>query len=217
MSEVRGLEALRGNGGFSTVELMIAIAVIFILISMAVPVYRSAVQEAEVSAAVSDLQSMSNAIETYALQHGTLPASLQDVGYEFPKDPWGREYVYTPFLEDEVVASVDGGAPADMVAELESFIEAEMAVGRDQPEAVALLEYMQGAEIVEIGGGGGEETSMIEKRKIGGTPINSDFDFFSVGLDGKSNQPINSGISRDDVIRAENGDYFGLAGTLAGK
>ncbi len=42
-------------------------------------------------------------------------------------------------------------------------------------------------------------------------PINSDYDFYSMGPDGKSVPPLTAKDSRDDIIRANNGDYFGPA------
>jgi general secretion pathway protein G len=52
-------------------------------------------------------------------------------------------------------------------------------------------------------------------RKIGPIhPLNTDFDLFSVGKDGKSNKPINAKQSQDDIVRAYNGTYIGLAKNL---
>lgn len=42
-------------------------------------------------------------------------------------------------------------------------------------------------------------------------PINSDFDLYSMGKDGKSASPLTAKISQDDVIRANNGAFIGLA------
>ena len=42
-------------------------------------------------------------------------------------------------------------------------------------------------------------------------PINSDFDLYSVGKDGDSVAPLLAAKSRDDVIRANDGRYHGLA------
>jgi general secretion pathway protein G len=42
-------------------------------------------------------------------------------------------------------------------------------------------------------------------------PINSDFDLYSVGKDGASVPPLLAAKSRDDVIRANDGRYHGLA------
>ncbi len=42
-------------------------------------------------------------------------------------------------------------------------------------------------------------------------PINSDFDLYSMGKDGKSVSPLTAQASRDDIIRASNGRYIGPA------
>ena len=42
-------------------------------------------------------------------------------------------------------------------------------------------------------------------------PINSDYDLYSVGKDGQSVGPLTAPASRDDVIRANDGGFFGLA------
>ena len=42
-------------------------------------------------------------------------------------------------------------------------------------------------------------------------PLNTDYDLYSVGLDGKSKPPLSAKDSKDDVIRALDGAYFGLA------
>lgn len=42
-------------------------------------------------------------------------------------------------------------------------------------------------------------------------PINSDYDLYSKGPDGRSAPPLTSKLSRDDIIRASNGSYIGVA------
>ena len=42
-------------------------------------------------------------------------------------------------------------------------------------------------------------------------PLNTDYDLYSVGPDGESKGPLNAKASKDDVIRALDGAYFGLA------
>jgi general secretion pathway protein G len=42
-------------------------------------------------------------------------------------------------------------------------------------------------------------------------PINTDFDLYSRGADGDSVKPLTAAKSRDDVIRANDGSYIGLA------
>lgn len=42
-------------------------------------------------------------------------------------------------------------------------------------------------------------------------PLNSDYDLYSMGKDGGSASPLTAQQSQDDVIRAANGSYIGLA------
>lgn len=42
-------------------------------------------------------------------------------------------------------------------------------------------------------------------------PINTDFDLCSRGSDGKTNYPLTANASQDDIIRANNGGFIGLA------
>ena len=41
-------------------------------------------------------------------------------------------------------------------------------------------------------------------------PVNSDFDLYSMGKDGKSKSPFTAQHSRDDIVRANDGAYVGL-------
>lgn len=42
-------------------------------------------------------------------------------------------------------------------------------------------------------------------------PINSDYDLYSMGPDGQSKSPLTAKVSRDDIIRANDGAYVGPA------
>ncbi len=42
-------------------------------------------------------------------------------------------------------------------------------------------------------------------------PINSDYDLYSMGADGSSVSPLTAKASRDDIVRANNGKFVGLA------
>ena len=42
-------------------------------------------------------------------------------------------------------------------------------------------------------------------------PINSDFDLYSMGKDGASTGALTAAMSRDDIVRANNGDFIGRA------
>lgn len=42
-------------------------------------------------------------------------------------------------------------------------------------------------------------------------PVNSDFDLYSMGPDGRSQAPFTSAQSRDDIVRANDGGFVGIA------
>lgn len=42
-------------------------------------------------------------------------------------------------------------------------------------------------------------------------PINTDYDLYSMGPDRRSVSPLTSKLSRDDIIRANDGEYIGVA------
>jgi general secretion pathway protein G len=46
-------------------------------------------------------------------------------------------------------------------------------------------------------------------RKL--NPINSDYDLYSVGKDGRTASPLTAKHSQDDIVRANNGGFMGLA------
>jgi general secretion pathway protein G len=43
-------------------------------------------------------------------------------------------------------------------------------------------------------------------------PVNSDYDLYSRGKDGETRKPFQNPKSRDDIVRANDGQYVGLAG-----
>ena len=48
-------------------------------------------------------------------------------------------------------------------------------------------------------------------RTSAGSEVNTDFDLYSRGIDGQTNQNLDDNASKDDIIRADDGSYFGTA------
>jgi general secretion pathway protein G len=46
------------------------------------------------------------------------------------------------------------------------------------------------------------------------TPLNSDFDLYSLGPDGRTDARLDQGKGRDDIVRANNGQFVGVAQDL---
>lgn len=58
-------------------------------------------------------------------------------------------------------------------------------------------------------GQGRDKQNMRRDRNL--KPINSDYDLFSAGKDGDFKPQLNAKASRDDIIRASDGQFVGLA------
>ncbi len=84
--------AVRRQKGFSLLELMIAMFILIILLSVAIPTYRVTVQNARETVLKENLWQMRRSIDQYAADKGKLPDSLDSLvtdGYlrEKPIDP----------------------------------------------------------------------------------------------------------------------------------
>lgn len=80
------------SAGFTLIELVIVMAIIMILLTMAVSQYTGAVRHAKEAALKEDLQTMRTAIDSYTMDKQKAPQSLDDLvqdGYlkQIPEDP----------------------------------------------------------------------------------------------------------------------------------
>jgi general secretion pathway protein G len=81
-----------GEGGFTLVELMIVMAIIMILATIAIPIYVRTLQRAKEATLREDLHTMRTAIDSYTVDKEKAPESLDDLvqaGYlkSIPVDP----------------------------------------------------------------------------------------------------------------------------------
>jgi general secretion pathway protein G len=139
--------------GFTFIELLLVLAIIGVLASIAVPMVGNAVNRARVGRAIGEIR----AIQTDIAGLDSLPDTLDDIGRGGMRDPWGRPYVYLRLA---------GARPN--------------VIGQARKDRFLV-------------------------------PLNSDYDLYSVGVDGDSRPPILARPSRDDVLRANNGGFIGLA------
>jgi general secretion pathway protein G len=100
-----------GHFGFTLIELMIVITIIFILLGLAAGRYDRSVVRAREATLKQDLQVMRQAIDNYTLDKQSAPQSveaLQEAGYLriVPTDPMTQAKDWQPQF-DEVVLSPD--------------------------------------------------------------------------------------------------------------
>lgn len=86
----------RPSKGFSLLELMIAIAVVGIITSIAVPYFGDQVHKARVAQAVADILKIAQALEVHYMENDVYPDSLNAIdGPDISlTDPWDRAYRY---------------------------------------------------------------------------------------------------------------------------
>ena len=57
-------------------------------------------------------------------------------------------------------------------------------------------------------------TAPGKRKNMSENPVNNDYDLYSMGKDGKSQQQFSAARSRDDIVRAYEGRYVGLVSEL---
>lgn len=112
--------ASRGYSGFTILELMIVIAIIFILIGVAVGRYDRTVKIAREAKLKNDLQVLRVAIDNYTLDKQTAPGSLQDLVdahylRTIPVDPITGASDWVPHQGDTLLSPDQTGTGLDDV------------------------------------------------------------------------------------------------------
>lgn len=145
--------------GFTLVEVLVSMAILGILASIATPMFLEHLTAIRNGTAISDLKTLEKEIAIYVAERGHLPNSLADIDRDNLRDPWGNPYQYLR-LEGNTTPGINGKRRRD--------------------------------------------------RRL--NPVNTDFDLYSTGPDGNSAAQFASKKARDDIVRANNGRYFGTAG-----
>ena len=107
-ARVQGRRA--SDSGFTLIELMIVMAIIAILVSIAVPIYNRAIIRAKESVLKNNLFTMRNMIDEYTYDKQKAPQTLQDLvseGYlrQVPVDPMtGTADTWKTIMEDSADA-----------------------------------------------------------------------------------------------------------------
>jgi general secretion pathway protein G len=134
--------------------LLVVLAVIGILATIALLVYANFTEQARVARAVADIATISSEISTFESMNERLPNNLAEIGRATLLDPWGRPYEYLNF------------------------------------------------SLGPLG---------LQRKDLALVPINTDFDLYSKGKDGASQPALTAPASRDDIVRANDGQFIGLA------
>lgn len=104
------------SSGFTLIELIIVMAVIAILASIAIPRYLASVKSAKEAVLKEDLHVMRDAIDSYTMDKGKAPQSLDDLvqaGYlkAIPTDPMTHSNETWVTQTDDTLESIDQSEP----------------------------------------------------------------------------------------------------------
>jgi len=180
---IRKIMLKEAGGGFTFIELMVVIAILGTVAGIAIPQYASYIYKARVTRAIAEIRILEKEISMYIDDNHALPDTLNDIGREDLKDPWGNLYRYLN-LVNLVKGPGKGGGKGG---------------GKDDKEDKPDKED--------------KDTGPKEKPRKDRflVPINSDYDLYSMGRDGDTKTPLTAKASHDDVIRCNDGEFVGLA------
>jgi general secretion pathway protein G len=108
--------ATRVKRGFTFVELMIVMAIIAILISIAIPIYQRTITRAKESVLKNNLFTMRTVIDEYTYDKQKAPQTLQDLvsdGYlrEVPMDPMTSSNDTWKIIQEDATNTVNQQQP----------------------------------------------------------------------------------------------------------
>jgi general secretion pathway protein G len=106
----------KNEAGFTLIELMIVMAIIGVLLTVAIPSYVGAVRQAREAVLKEDLHVMRSAIDSYTADKQKAPQSLDDLvtsGYlrEIPVDPMTKTKDTWETSTSDTLTSVDQTDP----------------------------------------------------------------------------------------------------------
>lgn len=84
----------RRQSGFTVAEIMIAVAIVAIVVSIAIPAYNGYVTESKNVIAAADINTIEDELKAYFYETRQYPDDLAAIGRATKEDPWGQTYTY---------------------------------------------------------------------------------------------------------------------------
>ncbi|MCH7643690.1 MAG: prepilin-type cleavage/methylation domain-containing protein [Myxococcales bacterium] len=161
---------------------MIVVAIIGLLAVISGSNYLSYIEKVRVASAIASIRAIAVQLDDYVRSDKPLPVTLSEIGMGDMVDPWSHRFAYLPFTTTTSGLGDSGSSAGGS----------------------------SGSEGSGRSPGGGSYLGEARKDYFL-VPLNTDYDLYSVGKDGNSRPPLSAPDSADDVIRANDGAYIGLA------
>ena len=87
-------DAVRGLAGFSIIEILIVIAIIGILLSIASPAYENYINKRDFASTTQNLLAIQTAIDRFYIENNRFPESLQEIDLDHLTDAWDKPFYY---------------------------------------------------------------------------------------------------------------------------
>jgi len=125
-------QEINKQGGFSLLELMIAMFILIILLSIALPTYNRSVQHARETVLKENLWQMRRAIDQYSADKGRLPESIESLVQaqylrETPRDPITEKAEWEEITGEDPMSS----EAAEGLKNVKSLAEGKDMDGKD--------------------------------------------------------------------------------------
>lgn len=178
--------------------MLVVVAMVTTLAAIAFPMYNDYLEKARVARAIAEIRTIDKAIDVYGMTGGVLPDSLADVGWDKVLDPWGNPYEYLKLGTTSKYAALDN--------------QIHVVIGKRRMAPSPQDAHWWSSFVASAYAAGGPPPPKPKPRKDRFlVPINSDYDLYSKGRDGESVAPLTAKQSHDDVVRANDGAFVGLA------
>ncbi len=187
----------RRQQGFTIIELAIVTVIVGLLAGLAVPTYLGYLDKARITRCIAEIRYISRAIDSYKTAYDIYPNTLADAGAGDIVDPWGNPYEYLNIAALSLPGN-NGNAGGNGGG----------GNGGGGGNSGA-WQWILPNEAYAAAGGNASRGRPRKDRFL--HPINSDYDLYSMGKDGESVEPLTARKSHDDIIRANDGSFVGLA------
>ncbi|MEE9392158.1 MAG: hypothetical protein V3W41_06610 [Planctomycetota bacterium] len=182
-------QRLRRQFGFSLASVLFYVTVTGVIAVFLIPLIRPIELDTQNERDRITAETEENTVRELALRYGMTLSELESQDWQ---NPWGQDR--------------HGGL--DSKGRLIPGKQRVTGLFGRRPLTATYVALLGRSDMEPIGG---SRINPKAKRDRNLWPLNTDYDLYSLGRDGKSSRLLSSPESQDDIIRANNGQFIGLA------